>query len=657
MRYLIEEWETAYWMNTPITIERWRLPSYIMWINNANSDTSFTYKMNNLKQIEYVKQLFDWDSDNWTRWKASKELFTNFLNNSQALKTVNYLLLIPSTAIDYMAHDWFLTNTKVNYYTYNIRWIEQELKDNSPTFKAFYEEGKIVPPNDDAIDELFGHYMKPNFIGWYKAYQWIQNFIEYWHINWNKDKQWEDNWSFYDRPLEELYARIEEDNPWALERFMKMFNTMFLWDAESDEARKFTFSWFITALKNYKDDPEYKKYVAAYDKWILNYDYYNTLALVALNETEKRKALWFPDWLWKVSSSDISKLKWVIWPINKSYYNKYFDHMYKADMWLIQNEMYGWVADELWEWLAKKYFTKEEEEDWEGAKTGKEKWVLSANIANQIRWDFEFKDLVDKWLYNDALTYSAMVTKRLAPEDDTWLIRAALVEKYANYIQDSDWSPEIKLSAIAQLMENNDDVFQYNSEFADKYPELYEEAKAYLNDILHNISDKEIKNLNDTALLKDALIDAFKDSSSSSWGGSSAWLKMNTWWSWGWGWLSSSIKSWLSTLSNLAKAMSNLQSRDWKSHTAYTNTDFKILPPAVRWVYPVSNSSSSSSSSSYVSPSTTTKVDLRNSFVSRWYDTDLKTLWPITPPKINKAVKSKSTRKMTQSEENSLDLL
>lgn len=637
MRYLIEEGETSYWANTPITIERWAVPSFIMWMNNSKSDTAFTYKMNNVKQIEYLKQVFDWSNDNETRWWAAKELFTNFLNSSQYLKTINYLLLEPATAINYITNDWFLTWSKINSYNYNIRWIEEELMANSPTFKEFYETGRIVPPDNEAIDSLFEHYMKPNFVWWYKAYQWIQNFLEYWHINWKKDSKWEDNWSFYDRPLEELYQRIEEDNPWALKQFMDTFNSIFLWDAESDEARKFTWSWFVTALNNYKNDPEYKKYVAAYDKWLLNYDYYNTLALVALDESNKRKSLWLSDWLEKVSSSDIKKLKWVIGPINEAYYNKYADHMYKADMWLMQNEMYNWVADELWEWLAKKYFSKEEETDWNWAKTWNETWVLSPNISSQIRWDFEFKNYVDRWLYNDALTYSSMVTKRVASEDKSWLIRAAMIDNYVNYIENSDWSPEMKTSAIAHLMDNNDDVFQYNSEFAEKYPEIYEEAKWYLNDLLHNINMKEIQNLNNVALLKDALIDAFKDSNSSSK------KKISIWW-WGWWW--GGYSSWLNVVGNLAKRMAALQPKDWKTHTAYTNAKFKILPVAVKWVYPVTNSTSPS-----------TKVNFRAAFVSNWYDPTTKTLWPITPPKKNKAVKGKSTRKMTQKEENELDLL
>jgi hypothetical protein len=44
-------------------------------------------------------------------------------------------------------------------------------------------------------------------------------------------------------------------------------------------------------------------------------------------------------------------------------------------------------------------------------------------------------------------------------------------------------------------------------------------------------------------------------------------------------------------------------------------------------------------------------------YKSKWYDPKTKTLWPITPPKKNKAVKGKSTRKMTQKEENELDLI
>jgi hypothetical protein len=87
-----------------------------------------------------------------------------------------------------------------------------------------------------------------------------------------------------------------------------------------------------------------------------------------------------------------------------------------------------------------------------------------------------------------------------------------------------------------------------------------------------------------------------------------------------------------------------LQPSDWRQHTSYTTAKYKMLPVAVKWVYSVNER-------------WRTNVNLNNGFTSKWYSNSTNTLWPITPPKINKAVKSKSTRKMTQSEENSLDLL
>jgi hypothetical protein len=35
----------------------------------------------------------------------------------------------------------------------------------SPTFKKFYDTGKIVPPDADATNKLLEKYMKPNYIG------------------------------------------------------------------------------------------------------------------------------------------------------------------------------------------------------------------------------------------------------------------------------------------------------------------------------------------------------------------------------------------------------------------------------------------------------------------------------------------------------------
>jgi hypothetical protein len=80
-------------------------------------------------------------------------------------------------------------------------------------------------------------------------------------------------------------------------------------------------------------------------------------------------------------------------------------------------------------------------------------------------------------------------------------------------IQNSDWSPEMKASALAQLVDNNDDVATYNSEFAEKFPEIYEEAKAYINSVLYNISLDEIENLNNIALITDALSEKLKEKS------------------------------------------------------------------------------------------------------------------------------------------------
>ena len=83
----------------------------------------------------------------------------------------------------------------------------------------------------------------------------------------------------------------------------------------------------------------------------------------------------------------------------------------------------------------------------------------------------------------------------------------------------------------------------------------------------------------------------------------------------------------------------------WKSTAKRQSIQWAAVP--IKWL----------SAMWYKSPTKPKDFNFEVVYKSSWYDPKTKTLWPITPPKKNKAVKAKSTRKITQKEENELDLI
>jgi len=530
--------------------------------------------------------------------------------------------------LDMSLNDWFITWSKRNIWVYDLTTIEDDLR-KSPTFVELQDTGSSRPKTADQAKDLVDTFTQPTYLWWYKAYQWLQNFIKSGHLNGKEE------WYYYDKDLEEFYQRIEEKQPWALEETMKVFNTLYLWDPDWEKARTFLYSWAWTRLEKFKWDPEYNKYKATFTRWTLNNLYYWQLATQALYETKRRKTLWFPDDLAKVSVTDLKNNNVAIESFNTAFANKYFDAMYDADRALVQNKIYNWVAEELDDWTVKKYFSKQKKKDWENNETDEEEYVLNSNIKNQLRQEVEWEWAFADWRWEDALASAAILTKELAYWDESWLIKAALTKRYVDKIQDSDIPDELKISLIAKLMDNNEDAFVYNSDFAEKYPEIWAQWKSYLNDILHWINSSVITDLNNMAIVTNALNEAIEDEMSSS---NKKWRSSSSSLGWGWWW----VWTWLKLTSKLADLMSWINQSPWTAKGIAPST-MKIIPIPIKWIFPESK--------------TTKPVFTPKTYKSSWYTPKTKTLWPVTPPKINKAVKAKSTRKMTQKEENELDLI
>ena len=624
IRYMIEEWENAYWSNTPLNIETKWIPSLLAWNQYEDSDTAFSFKVRELESWEYLKSLYKSDRD-WWYWLS--QWVTLLVNSSQFLKTLRNIGYGVWTRFDAWANDWFLTWSKRNFWIYDMTTIEDDLKA-SPTFVELQETGKARPNTAEQAKDLVETFTQPTYLWWYKAYQWIQNFIKSGHLNGKEE------WYYYDKDLEEFYQRIEETKPWTLEETMKLFNSYFLWDPDWEEARKFLYSWAWQWLDAFKNDPEYNKYKATFARWTLNNLYYWKLANLALVETAKRKAMWFPDNLAKVSVTDLKNNNIAIEWFNTKFADTYYDTMYDADRALVQNKIYNWVAEELDDWTVKKYFSKQKKKDWEGNETDEEEYVLDSNLKAQLRQEVEFEWFLADWDWENAIASAAILTRQLAYWDESWLIQAALTKRYVDRIQDSDLPEELKIAAIAKLMDNNEEAFKYNSDFAEKYPEIWAQWKSYLNDILHWINGSVITDLNNMAIMTDALNEALEDALSSS-GKKSKGSNLLGWWGW-WVW------TWLKLTSKLAKLSSDINKSPGTAKAIEPAT-MKIIPIPIKWIFPESK---------YNKPTFTVRT-----YTTKGYEPKTKTLWPITPPKKNKAVKAKSTRKMTQKEENELDLI
>ena len=611
MRYMIEEWYNAYWANTALTNQRWWIPSFMIGNQYEGSDTAFSYKVRQYQTWEYLKNLFNKDE----RMYAAQNL-SSMYNVSQFLKlwvnSVKASVWLWANILWANIPDW----ARSKKWVYSLLDIQEDFA-NSPTFQSFMNTWKAMPPDMKKRDKLIDLFTNAQYPWWYKAYDWLQNFKNTGHINWNKDK-----WYYYDEWLEEFYTKINNIAPKEIQNTMDIYAINYLGDPNSEEGREFLYNWAVSWLNTMTDDPNYNVYASALYKWNLNNLYYELADIEAEKLTEIRKAMWFKWAQAKVSRTDMFNVDDIKDKINQRFLETYYDQMYRADSELMQNQIYQWIADELEPEVANWYFTQQPETNYAGNETGEMEWVLNSNIKWQLKDLIFVEKALSDWRWEDALTKTAILTQSLNYDDELWLIRASIVYFYADRIVNSDWSPVVKQSALWWLIDNNEDVFKYDSELAEKYWEVYDEAVAYKNNVLYNVSMDEINWLNDLAI---TLHNLWEKSSSSKW----------------------TASSWVRLSSKLADMMGKLASSPswWKWNGSTSSIKWAVVP--IKWL-----------SAMWYKPATLPKnFNFEVVYKSSWYDPKTKTLWPITPPKKNKAVKAKSTRKMTQKEENELDLI
>lgn len=596
MRYMVEEWYNAYWVNNALTVQRWWIPALLVWEQYANSDTAFMYDVN--------------------KWTSSwLQLLSNAINTSQFFKLWKVLV---QWAVQWWyklmweeAPDW----TKSKKWVYNLMSIKDDLNE-SQTFRELWDTWKPMPKTQKQLQNLLDDYMKPNYPGWYKAYVWLQNYIETWTLN----GRWWDEWNYYDKGLEQFYKKIEEQNPWELKDFLERFTTAYLWDPNSEQARIDFYNWAREWLNRMEWDPDYNLYASAMFKWHLNNLYYEVLDKEAEIYSWERTGMWYDKAQTKVSREDINKMKNVKQRINERFLAQHYDEMYAADMELMQHNFYQWIADELEPEVANGYFTQQKKKDWENKETDELEWVLKGNIKNQIQDEIFFEKAIKDWRWEDALTYASIMTQSLAYDDETWETRAAMCDYYADRIINSDWPATVKQSALAWLIHNNEPVFTYDWELAEKYGDYYDAATQYKNEVLHNTNERVINNMNNLAI-------ALHEDTTETTKTARSWVNLSN--------LISKL-SWSLESSQVGKVQYNPK-----------KPDNKFLAIPIKWL----------SAMWYKSPKKPAGFNFEVVYKSQGYDPKTKTLWPITPPKINKAVKSKSTRKMTQKEENELDLI
>ena len=580
MRYIVEEWWNDYWANTPLNVEHWGIPSLLKGNSWQESDTSFSYKIRQQKTWEYLKNM-------WEEWYTLESLWA-LLDMSQLLNFWRNIVKAWAWV------GWFLDSTlipdwaKSTKNVYNLSTIYDDIKDNY-YIQALQNWDKVIPQSNEDLQDLVDRFVNKSYPWGYKAYDAIQNFKNTGHINWKKDEWKVDNWYYYDRPLEEFYTRIQEKDPQALDKFMSVYTSQFLWDPEAEEARVFTLAWAENWLHTFEWDPEYNKYAQALFKGSLNNLYYEFLDAEARRQTNVRKALWYSSAQAKVSRSDLKKNDDSMASLNREFVEAFYDKMYEADSALMQNRIFNYMAGSLDEDMSSKYFVKENKTARDWSETDEIEWNMQWGLKSELKQLISTNRAIEEWRFEDAITESSLLAKSLIYWDEDNLIRPALVEYMANRIQDSPFSPQMKISALAFLMDSNEDAFTYDSVFAEKYPEIWSEAKWYLNSVLYNVNLDVINNLNDLAV-----------SLSEEWANSGSW--------------SGSASLGLKTSAKL----NNLSSKLGAKPSTRTGNITWIATP-IKWLSDMGYTPYNRTSS---------KPDIDIIFKAAGYDPKTKTLWP-----------------------------
>ena len=532
LRYMLEEWYNDYWSNTPLVYELWWIPSFIAWEQWAGSDTAYLYKMRSAETWEYIKWIREWKD-----WYSAWWLFTSLMWSSQFMNAIKegYWLYKYSTAD---------TDEEKNKYrsTKSTYWLEDMDKEYAdvPEWNEWRTTWFIKPKREDKymkyyddIISIFTEWTNP----WGAKFEkWLRNFLDYWHVN------WEEEWSYYDRVLEEFYTRIQEKDPNAIKDILRN-DTLLTQIATEDTAWAIQteLSWAMKWLQEFDWDPEYNKYAAMVYKWVMSNVMYNELQAFADEKTKEYQAAW--KFTKKKDKWSATNIKDTIYydDFKQDFVENHWDDLMVADVEWMQTAMFNHLARVSKE-ATDKFFVEKtfENDDW----TKTTKWYLKSNLRTQIKQLTDFEAAMDAWEWERAVVDWTALTKTFSYDHP---VSTQVAISIFNRIDASDTLTEKeKLEAKAEFVANNLDAFAWDSEFASENPELYEEAKWYYNEINYQVNQEMINAANDYAL---SLNSDKEDSKGKWWWGWLA-LKLNSifdalrknqqntgWWrSWNWNW-------------------------------------------------------------------------------------------------------------------------
>ena len=545
LRYMLEEWYNSYWANTPLVYEIWWIPSFIAWEQREGSDTAFLYQMRQEETANYLTHL--WEKD-YTLWWLVGQLANYsqlFSLMKQSIKGIWYWL--------------WIDDRKSSKSTYDLSDLD-EAYEWVPEWQEWRKYWFIMPKHEawyetyyDAIVNYFTNSKAPGGSNFYK---WLSKWLEYGHINWKEE------WSYYDKVLEEFYTRVEEKDPGAIKRLVSDESLMALVASDTKASIQTSLSFMEKELALFDWDPEYNKYAAVIYKWIMSNVMYDELEAFAEQKTNEYRARWL---LWKkdkLSASEIrNKIPALYSEFKMDFVDKYRDELRIADTESMENAMYNFLAKKSKE-ATDKFFTIKTytDDDWNEY----DRYYFKSNIKSQIKWLIDFEAAMNAWERERAVIEWTALTKTFS-YDHTVSPEVAL-HIFNRINNSSTLTDKEKLEAMTEFVSNNLDAFTPDSEFAKKFPELWSEAKGHYNEIVYQVNKELIDKANDYALnlesddekgwsklankVKAASAWLRKIQESTSWAKSSSWSKR---WNYTMTWLKAPILDPMKVLDEYSK--------------------------------------------------------------------------------------------------------
>jgi hypothetical protein len=508
LRYMLEEWYNKYGSNTPLVYEVWWIPSILAWEQWEGSDTAFLYKMRQAQYSEYLSHLIKWDD--WYEWSWA---FSQLVSLSQLLNSWKEII----KWIRYFAADnddkWKWASTKAVYDLTDLDEAYAGIPEWEERRREWFIMPKHEPWYESYYDSIIYAFTESTNPGWANFFEGLNNFLEFWHVNWKA------SWDNRDAALEEFLTRIEEKEPGALRKFAED-------EKIKAEAMVNTKAWIQTSLSFMTDklklfnwDPEYQKYLTLIYKWILSNTFYDERdAFIERKQAEYRN-------------------RWLIWPKEKLSYNKikktdlykefkqefvdsHWDDIIVADTEAVDSAMFNFLASKTQD-ISEKFFTKETKKnsDWEEYT----KYYLKSNLRSQVEQLIDFEKAMRQWEWERAVVQWTMITKTFSYDKD---VEPEVASYIFNRINSAPWlSDKQKLEAITEFAANNLKAFAWDSPLKEQYPEVYETAKWHYNDIVYQANLELIQRANDYAL---SLESDKEKSSKSGWLAGKA-LKVSQW--------------------------------------------------------------------------------------------------------------------------------